>query len=200
MNEYRSRARECSNSPAGAARYGYRGAVIKTSVCSARKPVAYYWRECTGDHVRETVDKLMDVVNENRKLNDYQSSQCQASFEELLETAQDGRLIPGDHVKTIRYDPAIDMFEFRWIDLSVTPQDPVTGLYGAEVLVHVRLYYVEEGQPWVVGLHCHEKEFLEDDEKTDAAQDVQIKIAVDYHYANEPRSWGVAVERSATVA
>lgn len=175
----------------------YRQVANKTSVCSRRKRVAYHWRECTGDHVAETVEKLMEIVETGRRLNDYQSSLCQTAFEDLLDVAKRGRLTPGDHVKTVRYEPEVDLFEMRWTDLSVTPQDPLTGLYGDAVVVHVRLYYVEEGERWVVGLYAHEKEFLEDQDATDAAQDDHIKAALEYHHGNAHRSWGVDVVRLA---
>lgn len=162
-----------------------------------KKRVAYHWRECTGDHVAETVEKLMEIVEGGRQLNDYQSSLCQAAFEDLLDVAKRGRLTPGDHVKTVQYEPEVDLFEMRWTDLAVTPQDPLTGLYGSEVVVHVRLYYVEEGARWVVGLHAHEKEFFDDPDDTDAAQNRHIEVALEYHHANEHRSWGVEVVRLA---
>lgn len=168
---------------------------IKTSVCSKKKRVAYHWRECTGDHVAETVAKLMEIVEAGRQLNDHQSALCQVAFEDLLDVAKRGRLTPGDHVKTVRQEPEVDLFEMRWTDLAVTPQDRITGLYGDEVLIHVRLYYVEEGAQWVVGLYAHEKEIFADQAATDAAQDSHIGAALSYHHANVDRSWGVDVMR-----
>lgn len=164
----------------------------KVSVCSRGSRVQYYWRDCTGDHVGETVDKLMSIINENYALNDYQRANCQVAFEDRLNVARRGRLTPGDHVKTIQQDPTIDMFEIRWADLAVTPQDPVTGLYGKEVTLQMRLYYVEVGEPWVVGLHCHEKKILESDEATRSEQDDHIRKAASYHEACADRFWGVA--------
>lgn len=167
---------------------------VKTSVCSKKARVAYYWRECTGEHVAETVSKLMSVVENRYQLSDHQSVLCQVAFEDRLGAAQRGRLTPGDHVKTIRQDPTVDMFEMRWADLSVTPRDPVTGLYGAEVLAQMRLYYVETGQQWVVGLYCHEKEILDGDrDGTAAAQDWHIEQALAIHHGTAHRSWGVPI-------
>lgn len=175
----------------------YRGVANKISVCSKRKRVAYHWRECTGDHVAETVEKLMEIVEAGRRLNVYQSAACQAAFEDLLDVAKRGRLTPGDHVKTVQFEPEVDLFELRWTELQATPQDPLTGLYGDPVVVHVRLYYVEDGGHWVVGLYAHEKKFLSNRDATDAAQNDHIKAALEYHHANAHRSWGVDVVRLA---
>lgn len=175
-----------------------RQVTTKESVCCKKRKVAYFWRDCTGDHVEEhveeTVDKLMTIVQSAHDLNDYQSAECQAAFEDLLKVAQRGRLHPNEHVRTVQLDPAVDMYEMRWADLCVTPRDPLTGLYGEEVSAQMRLYYVETGQPWVVGLHCHEKEIFEGDaERTRAAQNEQIKLALSYHEAAKHRTWGVDV-------
>lgn len=156
--------------------------------------MAYYWRACTGDHIAETVSKLMGIIESHYSLSDHQSVLCQTAFEDLLHLAQRGRLTPGDHVKTIRLDPTVDMFEMRWADLSVTPRDPVTGLYGTEVTAQMRLYYVETGQRWVVGLYCHEKEILPGDrDGTAAAQDWHIERALEVHRQIAHRHWDVKI-------
>lgn len=162
-----------------------------------RKRVTFYWRECTGNHFEEAVSKLQALVEDRYSLNDYQSADCQSAIEDRLKAAQRGRLVPGDHVKTIQYDPDVDMFEIRWADLEVTPKDAATGLYGDPVFVHLRLYYIETGERWVVGMHCHEKEFLDTEEKTVDAQNLHIAHAIEHFKAGSVRWWGVSELTSA---
>ena len=56
-------------------------------------------------------------------------------------------------------NPSLRMYEIRWSEVQAIPVDPVSGAFGQRVEnIQVRLYYVERGDAWVVGLLAHEKD------------------------------------------
>lgn len=115
---------------------------------------------------------------------------CEAEIEDRLQLAELGGLRPIDHVKRIQRVPEISMFEIRWNQIHVTKQDRVSGTYqGAEVMV--RLYYAEEGKPWVVGLRVHEKTIGATEEETNRLQNDEISKAETYFKARRKDRWGV---------
>lgn len=169
--------------------------VVKVSVCSRRKPVDFYWRSCVdGGHIDAAVDALMRSIRraDRTAINPYLDADNEAMFRVRLELAEQGQLVPDDHVKTISFDPALDMFEIRWLDVQAITQDLVSGLYGRRVTdINVRLYYIELGYAWVVGLLAHEKVYGLDDEETNRLQDVRIERAVSICRGDAARWWGV---------
>ncbi|WP_143780798.1 hypothetical protein [Ornithinimicrobium sp. CNJ-824] len=166
---------------------------MKKSVCSAKGPVRYYWRETVDRrHLDATLDELMKAISgPHRHENPYRDETNRAEFRRVLKLAQKGKLVPGDHVKTVQYEPRIDMFEMRWQHVEVVPVDRVSGMLGDPEEVAVRLYYVEEGEPWIVGLYAHEKAYCDDPKETTEAQNVHIGRAVDHAQARAPQRWGV---------
>lgn len=172
----------------------YDGGVAKIdSVCCSGASVSYFWRgSARGRHVEQTVFSAKQALKDSgAELNPIQEADFEAQIEDRLSLAQDGELIPVDHVKTIRRKPAIEMFEIRWTDVSVNRRDRVSGLVAQEI-AHVRLYYIEEGFNWVVGVHIHEKVIIEEDEQaTLDLQDVEIDEAI--HFVEDHRDgwWGV---------
>lgn len=166
---------------------------LKVSVCSRGAPVDYYWRHCVNaNHVAECVARLMDCTrSSHRKSTPYLDSDNQAQFEKTLGLAQKGKLRPGDHVKTVTRDPLVDLFEMRWDNVAVIPMNPVSGLYGKATTMSVRLYYVETGEAWVVGLHAHEKKIGDSEQGTRDLQDAEIDFALQLHRSAEAERWGV---------
>lgn len=166
-----------------------------TSVCSCNAPVTFCWRECvTPVHVSAAVEHLMHLVAQRpgRTTNEYIDADNEDAFERLLTRATQGRLKPIDHVKTIASVPAMDMFEIRWTTIKAIARNPVSGLIEGDLTLHVRLYYVEEGEPWIVGLYAHEKEIVDgDDDETRRRQNEHIQAAEAYALANAHRRWGV---------
>ncbi len=113
-------------------------------------------------------------------------------FRARLESAQRGKLMGGDQLRTVRKDPRLDMFEIRWTDIAAIPWNPVTGLFGERVdTIHVRLYYIEQGEPWVVGLVTHEKAFGDTDAETAQLQDQWIEQAVRIAWDDADDRWAV---------
>lgn len=167
--------------------------MVKTSVCSRRKSVTFYWRSCvSGRHIDETVDALMAAVQGPNRARTYVDFDNEAMFRTRLEMAERGRLRPDDHVKTISYDPSLEMFEIRWTDVCARLQDLASGLYGALVEgINVRLYYAELGHDWVVGLVVHEKAYGDTDDETRRLQNEHIQRAVTLCRADSKQWWGV---------
>ena len=164
------------------------------SVCCSGDSVSYYWRNgAPGRHVEQTVlDSKQALTCSGVELNPIQEADFEAQIEDRLTLAQDGSLIPVDHVKTIQRNPSIEMFEIRWTDISVNRRDRVSGLI-SQGIAHVRLYYIEEGFAWIVGVHVHEKVIIEgDEEATIELQNVEIDEAI--HFVQDHRSewWGVS--------
>lgn len=163
------------------------------SVCCSGAPVSYYWKYGTpGHHVEQTVSATRKALESSRiELNPIQEADFEAQIEDRLMLAQSGSLIPVDHVKTVRRNPSIEMFEIRWTDISVNRRELASGLISQGV-AHVRLYYIEEGLTWIVGVHVHEKVIIEEDEQATAdLQNVEIDEAL--HFAEDHRDewWGV---------
>lgn len=168
--------------------------VVKRTVCSGKRPVRYYWRETVDrKHLEATLNELMKVISgPHRHQNEYRDATNRAEFRRLLKLAQKGKLVPGEHVKTVQYEPRIDMFEMRWQHVEVVSVDRVSGMLSDPHEVAVRLYYVEEGEPWIVGLYVHEKEYCDQPEDTTAAQDEHIARAVGHAQARATDRWGVS--------
>lgn len=154
--------------------------------------MSYYWRECpSGGHIEQTSEKVVSILKaQGYKMNENQEADCEAQIEDLLERAEAGRLVPVEHVKRVQRAPAVDMFEIRWNHIGVTEVNRVSGMY-AGVEVKVRLYYVEEGEPWVVGLLVHEKIIGSTDEETRQLQNEKIDAAIEHCRASSARRWGV---------
>lgn len=169
--------------------------VTKSSVCSRRKPVDFYWRSCVdGRHIDAAVAALMASIRRPDRVASsiYLDADNEAMFRARLELAAQGRLLQGDHVKTISFDPDLDLFEIRWTDVQAIGQDPVSGLYGNRVKdINVRLYYIELGFAWVVGLLAHEKVYGASDDETNQLQDERIGCAVAICRGDAQRWWGV---------
>lgn len=164
----------------------------KKTVCASKRKVTYYWRYCvSGDHQQETVDKLLATLD-GYVLNGNMRADAQAQFERRLRAARRGRLTPGDHVKTIRRNPELHMFEIRWDDVRVMKVDPVSGRYSDPFGVSVRLYYIESGESWVVGLHCHEKDFSGSEDDKRNAQNREIDDAAACARDGEAARWGIS--------
>lgn len=165
-----------------------------TSVCSCGAPVAFYWRECVAaDHVASAVEHLMQLVTgpPGRTTNDYIDADNEEAFDRRLRRATEGRLIPVDHVKCIASVPAVDMFEIRWQGIKAIARNPVSGLIEGDLQLHMRLYYIEEGEQWVVGMHAHEKRIAESEEETRELQNSEIAKAEHHALAGSARRWGV---------
>ncbi|WP_206451817.1 hypothetical protein [Micrococcus sp. KRD096] len=165
----------------------------KRSRCSSNVAVEYFWRfTANGQHIERTVEFLQKCLDKpGRVQNEYLEELNAAAFEDHLELAAKGRLQPGTHVKEVRRHPEVDLYEIRWDGIAVQGQDIVSGLYKDPEEVLVRLYYVETGEAWVVGLHGHEKAILESDEETNQAQDVEIDKAAELARVNAEARWGV---------
>lgn len=165
----------------------------KRSRCSSNDAVEYFWRfALEGQHIEQTVDFLQAcLVRPDRVQNEYLEELNAAAFEDHLELATKGRLQPGAHVKEVRRHPEVDLYEIRWDGIAVQGQDIVSGLYREPEEVLVRLYYIETGEAWVVGLHGHEKAILESEEETNRVQDAEIDRAAEIARANADKWWGV---------
>lgn len=166
---------------------------LKRTVCSRGGRVHFYWRDCLdGSHIDQCVAALMAATGGvGRTTNPYLDADNQAKYETTLKKAQRGNLRPGDHVKTVTMDPAVDLFELRWNDVQVVPVNPVTGLVGNKTSVQVRLYYVESGEAWVVGLYTHEKQIGDSAEETTRLQDAHIRAALAYEASARADRWNV---------
>lgn len=163
------------------------------TVCCSNQEVAYHWRFAPpGRHVEDTVAACMDVLTGNGYIfNDTLEADCEAQIEELLELAMRGELEPVKHVKKIHGTPFKDMYEMRWQDIAVVVQDRVSGLKDKRSVL-LRLYYIEEGGPWVVGVHVHEKKTDGTEEEITQAQNEEIQIATNFVMSAESDNWGVS--------
>lgn len=162
------------------------------TVCCSNQEVAYYWRFApSGQHVEDTVAACVNVLIQNGyAFNDWLQADCEAQIEEVLELAMRGQLEPVKHVKKIRSTPVKDMYEMRWQDISVVVQDRVSGLKNIRPVL-LRLYYIEEGGPWVVGVHVHEKKIEGTEAEIVQAQDREIGIATRRVIDADSQNWGV---------
>ena len=165
----------------------------RDSVCSQGKAVSYYWRMCpNGGHIELTAEKVVEILKTNGYiLNGHLEADCVGQIEAYLELAEAGHLKPSDHVKRVRRAPEIHMFEIRWDHIGTTKQDKVSGMY-EESRAMVRLYYVEQGEPWVVGLHVHEKTLGSNDNETNRLQNQEMDKARTCFEAGADSWWGVA--------
>lgn len=161
-------------------------------MCSQGKAVSYYWRMCpNGGHIEQTAEKVVEILKNNgHVLNGYLEADCEAQIEARLELAESGRLEPAEHVKRVRRAPEIHMFEIRWNHIGTKRQDKVSGMY-EESRAMVRLYYVEQGEPWVVGLHVHEKAFGPNDDETNRLQNQEMDKARTCFEAGADSWWGI---------
>lgn len=123
-------------------------------------------------------------------LEGYLEADCEAQIEDVLELAMLGKLEPVEHVKRVSGSPVRDMYEMRWQDIAAVVEDRVSGLK-SRVSVLLRLYYLEEGKQWVVGLHVHEKWVGGTDEEIKAKQDEEIDKATQIALSAESGNWGV---------
>ncbi|MHC9568785.1 hypothetical protein ACQX29_03435 [Corynebacterium diphtheriae] len=162
------------------------------TVCCSNQSVSYFWRfALKGKHIADTVDKCVQLLRKNGYLLEgYLEADCEAQIEEVLELAMRGKLEPGRHVKRISSSPIRDMYEMRWQDIAVVSEDRVSGLKD-RVSVLLRLYYLEEGGQWVVGLHVHEKWVDGTDEEIKRKQNEEIEKATQTALDNEANNWGV---------
>lgn len=162
-------------------------------MCSQGGPVSYYWRFCVdGRHIEQTASHVVEILRKaGYVLKGYAAEMCEAEIEDRLELAECGGLKPVEHVKRIQRSPEVDMFEIRWNHIMVMEQDLVSGGYrDAEALI--RLYYFEQGEPWVVGLHLHEKMIIDGDEaETARLQNIQIDQARKCFEECQDTGWGV---------
>lgn len=162
------------------------------SVCTQGKNVSYYWRETpSGGHIEQTAEKVVQVLKSRGYiLNGMAEADCEAQIESRLELAERGQLKDIEHVKRIQSVPEIDMFEIRWNHIDVMLENKASGIY-YDTRAMIRLYYFEQGQPWVVGLHIHEKAATDDRDDERRLQNEEISKAKSCFEAGQERSWGV---------
>lgn len=162
------------------------------TVCCSNQQVSYFWRFTPqGRHIANTVDKCVQVLRDNGYLLEgCLEADCEARIEDVLELAMLGKLEPVEHVKRVSGSPVRDMYEMRWQDIAVATEDRVSGLKD-RVSVLLRLYYLEEGGPWIVGLHVHEKWVGGTEEEIKARQDEEIDKATEIALSAESDDWGV---------
>lgn len=152
----------------------------------------YYWRFCTGNHIEETVQYALDLLrNSGYRVEGFYQDELEAQIEDLLEAAEAGELRPLDHVKSISKARPLDIFEIRWNDLIVFKIDKVSSHY-VKTSVLLRLYFVEEGDQWVVGLHLHEKQKVKDRAEEARLQNLQIDKAIQVCKESSNENWGVS--------
>lgn len=150
------------------------------SVCSSGDSVNYYWRFCsTSNHIGETVINATEKLRKNGyTISGVLQGDFEAQIEYLLELAEMGALKPIDHIKRIHRAKPLNLYEIRWDNLKVFRTEKASGLY-SQAKVRLRLYMVEEGDNWVVGLYLHEKRVIKDNSgETNRLQDVEIDAAV----------------------
>lgn len=165
----------------------------RRSVCSGGVPVTFYWFECTNRaHRAAAVAALLAAIDGPCRLRSpYRTAMAKAEFDGRLQQAEQGRLKPVDHVKTIDSYPQIDMFEVRWDSIPVVER----GAGGQQVYrtVLVRLYYFElpDRGVAVLGCHAHEKTTDESNRENTAAQDAEIERAVQLYATGMASHWGI---------
>lgn len=139
----------------------------------------YYLKGPKGDHITHAVELLMVSINTTNRYQENELLQDDAygTFESLLEDAAAGKLEWPEQVKPINWKTSFNTFEMRWTSISVIDIDPVSGMYSDPYETHVRLYYVETGEQWVVGVHAHEKLLTGTGQDIGKAQDSEIQIA-----------------------
>lgn len=152
----------------------------------------YYWRFCTGNHIEETVQYALDLLRDSGyRVEGFYQDELEAQIEDLLEAAEAGELRPLDHVKRISKAKPLDLFEIRWNDLIVFKIDKVSSQY-VRTSVLLRLYFVEEGEQWVVGLYLHEKQKVKDKAEEARLQNLQIDKAMQVCEESSRENWGVS--------
>lgn len=154
----------------------------RTSNCSLGVPLTYYWHDCSDPdgHLEAAVSALWEVVSSPtaRRWNPYAAAMAKAEFRNRLKAAQRGELKPVDQVKAM--DPDDELFEIRWVGLTVTEHDPDSGT-NVFLDIEVRLLHAEPAALGVcaIGLHAHQKVVVDGDKvETRRLQDVEIAIAV----------------------
>jgi hypothetical protein len=168
--------------------------VVK-SVCAMGRTVTFYWRgSVAGLHLDSAVEALMGAIRRADRYtgNPWLDADNEAMFRTRLNLAQRGGLKPGEDVVAVRMSTGLNMSEIRWTDVVAIPVNPVSGMLGQRVdNLQVRLYYVEEGRRWVVGLLVHEKDTSGTQDEIDARQDEWIRQAVVVALDGAEDRWGV---------
>lgn len=161
------------------------------SRCSSGKDVEVYWRFCASttseDHIQQIVEELMCALNsDHRRWNQWSTEATRAKFEDRINTAAAGRLVPVDEVKDLRGGRS-DLFEIRWQDIPVQEQhgDQATFLKTNARLIHAEPESLDGS---MLGLVAHEKP------QTDTAkaqQDEHIDKALNIYRNTEGSTWGI---------
>lgn len=158
----------------------------------------FYWRFCaTGNHINEAVKALLACIyTENRIDNPHQRMYLRTLFRRRIEMATKGELNPPDELKGVAQNiPQTRFFEIRWADIAVLEKDPSQPSGRRSVKLQMRLYYAEP--EWVglvlLGLHCHEKSTSGNKAQVRAAQDEEIRKAIELYSSNVECRWGVDI-------
>lgn len=195
-----SQSRAASSPGVGTARYDRLVPnVTRTSNCSCRVPVDFYWHSHphVDGHIEAAVTVLMTVLlaPESRRPNPYWVADARVSFRRRLDRAAHGELRPVDEVKVLGLDPDVPLFEIRW---QVTVADVIDGQERGKD-VHLRLVHVEPPELGMsaVGLHVHEKEIAPRDGMDVAAlQNEQIRVALGVYADGFSGLWGIEARRA----
>ena len=164
------------------------------SVCSGGGQVHYFWRFCsTSKHIEETAKFATEkLIKSGYRVAGILQADLEGQIEELLECAERGELEPLKHIKRIHRAKPLDIYEIRWTDIKVLTEEKASGLY-SQANVHLRLYTVEEGGSWVVGLYLHEKKIVNVDEaETNMLQNIEIDAAIELCEKCSEDNWKVS--------
>lgn len=151
------------------------------SVCQCGHPISFYYANGpAARHKEHAVGLLLDEINKPPRYlgNEFLQDEAAGAFMALLDLAESGTTRSPEHIKSIQTSPDIDMFELRWCDIPVMDTDPVSGLYGETYEIQVRMYIIEVGERWTVGVHLHEKCIKGSSEHVRLSQNQEISQAV----------------------
>ncbi|MCP1388715.1 hypothetical protein M5J20_11065 [Corynebacterium sp. TA-R-1] len=174
---------------------------MKRSAFASGQRAKFFWRFSTrGNHIKDAVEYLRAAVETKYDLTPVALADLNVSFRKTLEAAERGALRMVDdgvrdsafgHVCSIRRTKPLELYEIAWDRIPLMIWDEVSALKDAEVFV--RLYYLEEGEPWGVGLHAHLKEISGEAEKVREMQNIEIDKAKEFAVSQcDPSdSWGV---------
>lgn len=168
------------------------------SRCSRGSSVRLRWYgvpSCElGDDFGATEAALFEAISRpGRVWSPYAAAMAKAEFRRRLVAATEGRLTPIDQVKPVDVRRPPPLYEIRWQGVTVTERDQAGRVTHGTALV--RLYHSEppEAPSFFIAHHAHEK--LIDVPDVNAAQQVEIEIAVKLHDQGRPSGWGVAAPR-----
>ncbi|QTF71245.1 hypothetical protein [Arthrobacter woluwensis] len=166
------------------------------SRCGSKQALTFRWYgypQCAAedDNLKFAVDVLMDKLSPKGRLwSPHAVAMTRSELRSRIRKASLGQLVPVDEVKAVDENNPPPLYEIRWQGISVLDREPD----GTERHhnIKVRMYHSEptELPGHFIGHHGHEKDL--DAEDINAAQDLEIAVALGWYQHGQASKWGIA--------